>query len=98
MQKENEKLFWVTLMDGGRFEPALTPVTCFYELILDEDIKIDLVVVGVITAPLTVFFFFFLIVALSSKISVKTVKRCRKVAERAELLCWETSFSLFENN
>lgn len=59
MQKENEKLFWVTLMDGGRFEPALTPVTCFYELILDEDIKIDLVVVGVITAPLTVFFFFY---------------------------------------
>lgn len=60
MQKENETLFWVTLMDGGRFESALTPVTCFYELILDADIKIDLVVVGVITAPLFFFFFFFL--------------------------------------
>lgn len=55
-QKENEKLFWVTLMDGGRSESALAPVTCFYELILDEDIKIDLVVVSVITAPLAVFF------------------------------------------
>ena len=43
-------------MNGEGFESAWTPVTCFHELILHADIKIDLVVV---VQPRSLFLFYF---------------------------------------